>query len=108
MYKELNGREWSSEKAYLKFKENSNKNLNYSLAIEGYADCFGKDEVYNDIAFTKLCEFRKLKQTMSEKDLLEASGNMSALFDKLIQRIGEQNFTIYENGDINFNWSKKN
>lgn len=107
MYREFSGREWSSEDAYLKFKANSNKNLDYSLAIESYADCFGKDEVYKDIAFIKLKEFRKAKQTMTEKELLQASVEISILFDDLIQRVGKEHFTIYEDGDINFNWPKQ-
>ena len=107
MYKEFNGREWPSKREYLKFKENSNKILNYSLAIENYADCFGKDEVYNDVAFTRLKEFRKLKQSMSVDELLKTSENISTLFDELVARIGEQYFTVYEDCDINFNWPKK-
>ena len=107
MYKEFNGRVWSSEEEYLKFRKNSNKNLNYSLAIEGYADYFGKDEVYKDIAFIKLKEFRKTKQTMSENELLQESAEISILFDELIKRIGKEHFTTYDDGDINFNWPKK-
>ena len=107
MYKEFNGKEWSSEEEYLKFKANSNKILNYSLAIESYADCFGKDEVYKDIAFIKLKEFRQTKQTMTENELLQVSGALSILFEDLVQRIGKEKFMIYEDGDINFNWPKK-
>lgn len=107
MYKEFNGREWSSEDAYLKFKRNSNRNLNYSLALESYADYSGNNEVYKDIAFTKLKEFRKNKQVMSENELLQVSEELIVLFDGLVERIGKENFTIYEDGNVNFNWPKK-
>ena len=44
---------------------------------------------------------------MTENELLKESAEISILFDNLIKRIGEEHFTIYEDGGINFNWPKK-
>ena len=106
MYTEFNGRVWSSEENYLKFQQNVRKNLKASLALEDYADCEGKDEIYKDEAFVLLKEFRSKQNEMTEYELLEITESIIKKFDELFAKIGQEKFVFYDDGDVNYIWEK--
>jgi len=106
MYTELNGRVWSTEENYLKNKSNDRKILKASLALENYADCNNRNNIYNDECFVMLNEYYKNKPNMSEQQLLETTSLLVEKFDLLFNKIGRDNFIFYDDGDINFIWKK--
>ena len=108
MYTEFNGRVWSSEEKYLEFKINVRKYFKASLALEDYADCESKDEIYNDKAFLLLNEYRKNEKNMNEQELLISTTKIVESFDKLFEKIGKEKFIFYDDGDVNYIWVNKN
>ena len=106
MYKEYNGREWSSEEKYLEHKANVRKYFRITLALEDYSDCCGDDSIYKDEAFVLLKEYRATKDKLTEDELLEKTKIIVEKFNKLLDIVGREKFTFYDDDDINFNWTK--
>ena len=104
MYTEFNGRVWSSEEKYLEFQLNVRKNLKASLALENYADCEGKDEIYDDEAFYLYDKYIENKKEMNEQELLELTSLIVKKFNELFEKIGKEKFIFYDDGDVNYIW----
>lgn len=107
MYTEFNGRVWSSEEAYLKFKEISKKNFKASLALESYMDFTGDNRKEIKEIFKLVSEYYKRKNDLNANELMDFSNKMSVQYENVFDIIGRENFIFYEDGDINFNWPKK-
>ena len=106
MYKEYNGREWSSEEKYLEYKANSCKILNSSLAIESYQDFTGDEDSEISQAYKKLGLYYKNKPVMTEEELLKTSYELVKIFDAIFDKIGREKFIFYDDGDVNYKWGK--
>ena len=106
MYKEYNGREWSSEEKYLEHKFNARKILKGSLAIESYEDFTGNSLDLSDRVFKELSEYRKNKPNMTEEELLKASYELVEKFNILFDKIGKEKFIFYDDGDVEYKWEK--
>ena len=106
MYKEYNGREWSSEEKYLEYKANSCKILNSSLAIESYQDFTGDKGAEISHAYKKLGQYYKKKSVMTEEELLRTSYELVEKFNLLFDKIGRENFIFYDDGDVSYKWEK--
>ena len=106
MFVEVNGREWSTEEAFLKYKENIRKYMPISLALENYSACNNDDTIYSDEAFKVLIYYRANKSTMTEQELLTTTSLIVDKFNELLDKIGREKFTFYDDGDVNFNWKQ--
>lgn len=106
MFTDSDGKIWSNEENYLKYKLNVRRNLKASLAIENYANCNKLDDIYNDDAFTLLKEYRSNKLEMNEQELLEITFNIFKKFNLLFDKIGREKFIFYDDGDVNYIWDK--
>ena len=104
MYTEFNGRVWSSEENYLKFQNNVRLYMSRSMAIENYEDCTGDNSIDDDEAFKLLYQYRKEKDTMSEQELLNTTSLIIQKFNDLLNKIGKDKFTFYDDGDVNYIW----
>ena len=106
MYKEYNGREWSSEEKYLEHKFNGRKILKGSLAIESYQDFTGDEDAEISQAYKKLGQYYKNKPVMTEEELLKTSYELVEIFDAIFDKIGRDKFIFYDDGDVNYKWEK--
>ena len=104
MFTEYNGRVWSSEENYLKFQNNVRLYMSRSMAIENYSDCTGDTRVDDDEAFKLLYQYRKDKDTMSEQELLDTTALIIQKFNYLLNKIGKEKFTFYDDDTLSFNW----
>lgn len=107
MYKEFNGREWSSEEAYLKFQQISRKNFKSSLALENYADFTGDDRQEIKEMFKLVGEYYKLKNELTEQEMVDFGNKMADKYEIIFDLIGRENFKFYEDGDVNYIWPKQ-
>lgn len=108
MYTEFhNGKQWSSEQAYLKYSSNVKKYLNMSLALESYSDDTGDNSPFKDDAFKVLKEIRANKyKGMPEQEILEKQDYVVERLNKLIDKVGRGKFTFYDDGQLNYNWTE--
>lgn len=106
MYTDKSGRVWSSEEVYNKIRLLKGCNFEYDLAFENYSDFTGDNSINNDKAFNELKNYRENGGMMSEEELLESVTKTNDLFKKLIEKVGTEKFTIYEDGTVSFNWPK--
>lgn len=106
MFKEFNGREWSTEELYLENQKNIKEYMSIFMALENYAACSGDETIYADDAYATLKEYKQNKETMNENDLLKTTKHIVEKFKKLLDKIGRDKFTFYDDNTVNFNWTK--
>ena len=106
MYTDKGGRIWSSEELYNKITSIKTDNFECTLLFEDYSDCTGDNSIYEDDAFKEFRNYRQNKDTMTEEELLESVIKTNNLFKKLIEKVGSEHFTFYEDGTASFNWPK--
>ncbi len=80
------------------------KNLNYSLAVENYEDNTGKTSETIKHAWNLLQEYRTIRHSLSKEEELKKVKEISNAFDIAVKEIGVENFTFYDDGNINYIW----
>ena len=106
MYKDFSGKEWLSEEDYTLYKTNRKKYMSLSLAVEHYIDYTGENQLFKTIAFTKLKELRTNQSNYKTSELISLTSEIVKLFEQLIEEIGLEFFTQYDDGTITFNWPR--
>lgn len=88
-----------------KIKLNTRKILCGQLAIEDYLDMqyIKKDPENVSIAFKKIKNYRQVKTALSKEDLLKLTNEVCDALEKAYDELGRENFTFYEDGDVNYN-----
>lgn len=106
MFKEKDGKEWSSEENFLKFKQHLAQILEIQLALENYADDTQNNAFYSNESFALLSDLRKNKQVWEEEKLLSTADKILAEFNKILENLGKENFIFYNDGTIEYNYQK--
>ena len=82
------------------------QNLRYQLALEDYELDTGNELELLMTIWRKLDVFRKNRENWSlEKQIQEAKIIQEDL-QKVVNEIGKEHFTFYDDGDINYIWKK--
>lgn len=84
-------------------KLNTRKILRGQLTLENFADAKGtKFEIITQ-TMQKITEYRKLKPTLTNNQLLEVSNNICKALEETYTYLGRDNFTFFDDGDVLFN-----
>lgn len=82
------------------------QNLRYQLALEDYElDTGNKLELLMTI-WSKLDVFRKNRENWSLEKQIQEAKIIQEDFQQVVNEIGKEHFTFYEDGDINYIWKK--
>ena len=82
------------------------QNLRYQLALEDYElDMGNKLELLMTI-WSKLDVFRKNRENWSLEKQIQEAKIIQEDFQQVVNEIGKEHFTFYEDGDINYIWKK--
>lgn len=82
------------------------QNLRYQLALESYVDNTGDEIPLLIETWKKQGELRKNKNEWSNDRQLVEAKIIQDNFQKIVERIGKENFIFYDDGDINYIWKK--
>ena len=89
------------------FKTNMSKLLYMQLSIEGY-ELDTKDEFPLMIeAYKEISHIREMKNILPKHELVVLSENAINKFQKVIDVIGREKITFYEDGTIEYKWPAK-
>ena len=107
MKENLYNKVWEDKNLQKKFKENSYLIFRFQLAIENY-------QAENDLRLDKLDEFNTILKEIrqnglnySEKEIVEKTNLCVILKEKILDKIGRENFIFYDDGDLNYLWKTK-
>ena len=82
------------------------QNLRYQLALEDYElDTGNKLELLMTI-WRKLDVFRKNRENWSLEKQIQEAKIIQEDFQQVVNEIGKEHFTFYDDGDINYIWKK--
>ena len=82
------------------------QNLRYQLPLEDYElDTGNKLELLMTI-WSKLDVFRKNRENWSLEKQIQEAKIIQEDFQQVVNEIGKEHFTFYEDGDINYIWKK--
>lgn len=88
-------------------KLNSDKIYYASLAFEDYSDNNpSKNNDTINAIFKRIGVFWKLKQTVSEGELLSISNDLATDVEKIYNLLGRENFKFYDDGVVEYIWNK--
>lgn len=82
------------------------QNLRYQLALESYVDNTGDEIPLLIETWKKQGELRKNKNEWSNDRQLVEAKIIQDNFQKIVEKIGKENFIFYDDGDINYIWKK--
>lgn len=90
------------EKDKNEFEQKMSKILYFDLALENYEDLTGNRLEELDENFEKLKLLRQNRNFWSEDVRLREANNILDNFNKIIEDIGTNNFTFYDNGAVEY------
>lgn len=82
------------------------ESFRYQMALENYLDNTGKDEELINEVWEKQAKVREAKFHEPEDKLVEMAKELLEEFKKVVEKVGKENFTFYEDGDLEYNWIK--
>ena len=88
-----------------KIKLNMRKIYKGQLAIEDYIDTQyinPKPMIVVELN-KKIYNYRMLKPTLSKEELLKLTDSVCEYMEKAYDELGRENFTFYDDGDVNYN-----
>ena len=82
------------------------QNLRYQLALEDYELDTGNELELLMTIWRKLDVFRKNRENWSLEKQIQEAKIIQENFQQVVNEIGKEHFTFYEDGDINYIWKK--
>ena len=82
------------------------QNLRYQLALEDYELDTGNELELLMTIWSKLDVFRKNRENWSLEKQIQEAKIIQEDFQQVVNEIGKEHFTFYEDGDINYIWKK--
>ena len=82
------------------------QNLRYQLALEDYELDTGNELELLMAIWKKLDGFRKNRENWSLEKQIQEAKIIQEDFQQVVNEIGKEHFTFYEDGDINYIWKK--
>ena len=82
------------------------QNLRYQLALEDYELDTGNELELLMTIWRKLDVFRKNRENWSLEKQIQEAKIIQENFQQVVNGIGKEHFTFYEDGDINYIWKK--
>ena len=82
------------------------QNLRYQLALESYTDDTNQEIKFLNETWKKQGILRKNKNIWSIEKQIQEAQNIQENFQKVVNKIGKEHFTFYDDGDINYIWQK--
>ena len=82
------------------------QNLRYQLALEDYELDTGNELELLMTIWRKLDVFRKNRENWSLEKQIQEAKIIQENFQQVVNEIGHEHFTFYEDGDINYIWKK--
>lgn len=82
------------------------QNLRYQLALEDYELDTGNELELLMTIWRKLDVFRKNRENWSLEKQIQEAKIIQEDFQQVVNEIGKEHFTFYDDGDINYIWKK--
>ncbi len=85
-------------------ENNISRILDFQLEFENYQDNIGGESKITDNIFSDINKFRQRRKILSEKEQLKESIFLLEKLNKVMDGIGREKFTFYDDGSFNYIW----
>ncbi len=99
---EKNGTVWPSKKAYNHYIKNIRIIMEIYFAFEDYVDDTDDRSVNQDEGFQELFDMWKTERKYTAEELTEKTDRIVKNLNKLIDKVGRENFEFYGDDDISY------
>lgn len=99
---EKNGRVWPSKKAYNHYIKNVRTYMEIYFAFEDYVDDTDDTSVNQDEGFQELFDMWKTEHKYTAEELTEKTDRIVKNLNKLIDKVGRENFEFYGDDGISY------
>ena len=82
------------------------QNLGYQLALEDYTDDTQEEIKFLNETWKRQGLLRKNRDNWSLEKQIQEAKIIQEDFQQVVNEIGKEHFTFYEDGDINYIWKK--
>lgn len=82
------------------------QNLRYQLALEDYTDDTQEEIKFLNETWKRQGLLRKNRDNWSLEKQIQEAKIIQEDFQQVVNEIGKEHFTFYEDGDINYIWKK--
>lgn len=88
-------------------KKKLSKIFYIQIALENYDDNIGNNNKTIENIYNEINGFRRIRQTLSEKEQLKLINDLLVKLNKILDEIGREKFTFYDDGSVQYIWKKE-